>query len=200
MLLPYFFWRIKHYQHSRYAYGPLRAEYRSKMGQTYAVFGRATGLALLITVLFGVAMWLIVQQAAPGLFKRGAAGMGQALFLLVPLAAVYFVALNIASRAYWTASMQNLVWSRTGSRYFRFKSDLDVGKFIGLQFKNYALIVLTLGLYWPFAVIATKGMLLRAVTLRSRVELNELVDMASKPESDAAGDMAADVLDLDMGI
>jgi uncharacterized membrane protein YjgN (DUF898 family) len=96
--------------------------------------------------------------------------------------------------------MQNLIWSRTGNRHFRFKSDLALGKFMGLQVKNYLLIAITFGLYWPFAVIATKRMQLEAVSLKTRVSLDALTSAARARENDAAGDMAADIFGFDVGM
>jgi uncharacterized membrane protein YjgN (DUF898 family) len=110
------------------------------------------------------------------------------------------IAINILPRAYFTATMQNLIWSRTGNRYLRFKSDLTTGKFIGLQFKNYFLIMVTFGLYWPFAVVNTARMQLEAISLKTRIPLDKLSDAARARENDAAGDMAADIFGLDVGM
>jgi uncharacterized membrane protein YjgN (DUF898 family) len=120
--------------------------------------------------------------------------------MLIPLVIMFFIAINILPRAYFMASMQNLLWSRTGNRYFRFKSELAAPRFIGLQVKNYLLIVITLGLYWPFAVINTLRMRLEAVSLKTRIPLDKLSDAARARENDAAGDMAADIFGLDVGM
>ena len=122
------------------------------------------------------------------------------LVSLIPLFVVFIISINIAPKAFFMARMQNLLWSRTGNRYFRFKSDLRARKFVALQFKNYFLILITLGLYWPFAVVATKRMQIEAMALKARVDLNTLTDAARQRENDAAGDMAADMFGLDMGM
>jgi uncharacterized membrane protein YjgN (DUF898 family) len=174
---PYFFWRIKRYQHNNYAYGPLQAEYRSGVWHTYKIFGLTALMFIPITALFS-----------------GLVGVAPLLVIF------YIISINIAPKAFFMARMQNLLWSRTGNRYFRFKSDLRARKFVGLQFKNYFLILLTLGLYWPFAVVATKRMQIEAMALKARVDLDTLTDAARQRENDAAGDMAADVFGLDIGM
>jgi uncharacterized membrane protein YjgN (DUF898 family) len=196
-VLPYFFWRLKRYQHNHYAWGTLQSEYRSGAWDTYKVFGTTLLVVLGLGLLFGVAAAVLV----PALLLGGASKLGfGAVLALVPLLLAFVVAVNIAPRAFFTARMQNLLWSRTGSRYFRFKSELRARSLMGLQFKNYLLIMLTMGLYWPFAVVATKRMQIEAMALKARVDLDTLTDAARKREHDAAGDMAADIFGLDVGM
>jgi uncharacterized membrane protein YjgN (DUF898 family) len=197
--LPYFFWRIKRYQHNHYAWGPLKTEYRSPALQTYKVFGMTILMALLIVAVFAAVVFMIWPSNA-GSTRSWSRNLGLIASLMVPLFFVFIVLINILPRAYFTASMQNLLWSRTGNRHFRFKSELPVGKFIGLQFKNYFLILITLGFYWPFAVVATQRMKLEALSLKTRVALDKLFDAARARENDAAGDMAADIFGFDVGM
>lgn len=197
VVLPYFFWRLKRYQHNHYAWGTLQSEYRSGAWDTYKVFGTTVLVVLGLGLLFGIAAAVLV----PALLLGGSSKLGLgAVFALVPLLLAFVVAVNIAPRAFFTARMQNLLWSRTGSRYFRFKSELRARSLMGLQFKNYLLILLTMGLYWPFAVVATKRMQIEAMALKARVDLNTLTDIARQRENDAAGDMAADIFGLDVGM
>ena len=199
-LLPYFFWRIKRYQHSHYAWGPLQSEYRSGVWDTYKVFGLVVLVVLLLSFLLGVGVAVLVPAIFSGGLKNLGSGWLKALLLIVPLVFIFLIAVNIAPRAFFTSRMQNLVWTRTGNRYLRFKSELQTRSFMLLQFKNYFLIMLTLGLYWPFAVVATKRMQVEAVALRTRLSLDTLTDAARKHENDAAGDMAGDVFGMDVGI
>jgi uncharacterized membrane protein YjgN (DUF898 family) len=199
-LLPYFFWRVKRYQHSHYAWGPLQSELRSSIWDTYKVFGLVVLVVLLISFLFGVGVAVLVPAVVSGGLKSLGAGWLRALVLIVPLLFIFLIAVNIAPRAFFTSRMQNLLWTRTGNRYFRFKSELRTGSFMLLQFKNYFLILLTLGFYWPFAVVATKRMQIEAVALRTRLSLDTLTDAARKHENDAAGEMAGDVFGMDIGM
>ncbi len=196
--IPYFFWRLKRYQHNHYAWGPLKTEYRSDVSATYKVFGMTALLAIGIILLFGLLLLLLIPGFG-GSFKNSKA-IWAIMGLLIPLFVLFFVVINILPRAYFTAQMQNLLWSRTGNRYFRFKSDLAMGKFMGLQFKNYFLIMITFGLYWPFAVVNTTRMQLEAISLKTRLSLDKLTDAARARENDAAGDMAADIFGFDVGM
>ncbi len=198
IVFPYYFWRLKRYQHNHYAWGPLQTEYRSELRATYLVCGKVVLLSLAIAALFGVAFWSLLPNVGASLGKPGV--LRNAFLVLVPLFLLFVVVNNILPRAYFTAHMQNLIWSRTGNNFFRFKSELSAIPFIGLQFKNYFLILLTFGLYWPFAVIATKRMQLEAISLKTRISLDKLTDAARSRENNATGDMAADIFGFDVGM
>ena len=60
-------------------------------------------------------------------------------------------------------------------------------------------MVLTLGLYWPFAAVALARMRLEAVSLTTRVDPGSLIDASRAHEGEAAGDAAGDLLGLDIG-
>ncbi len=198
IVLPYFFWRIKRFQHNHYAWGPLKTEYRSPTVETYKVFGMTLLLVIAVTFLFFLTLLALIplDRIRTGDMR----GLGTLFAVLIPLLILYLMVINILPRAYFTVRMQNLIWSRTGNRYFRFKSELVDHRFILLQFKNYFLIMITLGLYWPFAVIATQRMKLEAISLKSRVALDKLSDAARARDNDVAGDMAADIFGFDVGM
>ena len=195
LALPYFLWRIYRYQIGYSAWGPMRMEFRAPAASVYKVYLQTLASILAILAVFAAAAAVLV----PSVFQFTQSGL-KALLTVLPLVILFFVTINILPRAYLSAKLHNLVWSRTGNSHARFKSVLSPWKYVLLQLKNYLLILLTLGFYWPFAVIATKRMQLEAVTLKSRIDLNTMTDMARKRSTDAAGDMAADLFDFDLGM
>ncbi len=198
LTLPYFLWRINRYRIEHSAWGPLRMEFRSSFVDMYKVVLKTAFMALLIFTMFVAVALMLVPDLFSGL-RTGAGGFSN-VWLLIPLFIGFMVCMNILPRAYYSAHSQNLLWSRRGNRFLRFKSDLAAGPYMLLQLKNYVLIAVTLGLYWPFAVVATRRMEIEAVSLKTRVALNTLTDQARQPHTDALGDMAADMFDMDMGI
>jgi uncharacterized membrane protein YjgN (DUF898 family) len=101
---------------------------------------------------------------------------------------------------YFTSRMQNLVWSKTGNRQFRFQSALTFRSALKLTFKNWLLIALTLGLYWPFAAVAMARLKLEAMAVLTRVDPQTLISRASSHEGEAAGDAAGDLFGVDIGL
>jgi uncharacterized membrane protein YjgN (DUF898 family) len=194
--LPYFLWRINRFRVAHSAWGPMRMEFRSDYKEMYAVVLKTLFMALLLLAAFMAAALILV----PGIFAVGKPlGWGGAM-ALIPLFIAFIICMNILPRSYLAAHTQNLVWSRTGNSQMRFKSALGSVPYMVLQLKNYLLIAITLGLYWPFAVVASRRMQIEAISLKTRIDLTALSDIARRGETDAVGDMAADMFDMELGI
>lgn len=55
---------------------------------------------------------------------------------------------------YFAARMQQLVRDRTSAGDLRFRSSISASRLWGLVLRNMLLVIVTLGLYWPFAAVA----------------------------------------------
>lgn len=73
--------------------------------------------------------------------------------------------LLLALRAWLVAGTQTLLWNHTLSPHYRFACHLPLSRLLLLSLKNLLLCVLTLGLYWPHAVVATTRLRLESITL-----------------------------------
>ena len=192
LALPYFLWRVKRYQHDHYAWGQLQTELRTGPGGVYWIFLKVIGLSLLAAVGFGLLFALLgVTGRRPG----------SALLVALALSALAGILLfNVLPKSFVQVRLQNLLWTRTGNGTLRFKSRLALRSYFGLQLKNYLLIFLTLGLYWPFAVVHTRRAQIEAVELHTRTALDQVTQAAGRDDPSAAGDMAADLFGLDIGM
>ena len=199
LLMPWLWFNLKRYQHAHYALGQWQTELRTTRGAFYVVFLKTLGVALLLMVvagalaalLFGVGQW---QSLA------GGGGLGLAIVIALVAFFIGMLLVQFVPRPYFTSRMQNLLWSRTGNRAMRFRSALRFRPLLGLTLKNWLLMVLTLGLYWPFAAVATARMRLEAVTVSTRDDPAALFDAARAAEGEAAGDAAGDLLGFDIGL
>ncbi len=198
---PWLWWNLKSYQHNHYALAQQQTELRSTVGAFYLVFLKTLGVTLLaIAALVGVVATLGALGAAGVAAPRGGGAIG-AVFIAAAIGAIVGVfVVQLLPRPYFTSRMQNLLWSRTGNSSMRFRSRLEFVSLLGLTLKNWLLMVLTLGLYWPFAAIALARMRLQAVSLTTRVDPDLLIDRARAKEGEAAGDAAGDLLGLDIGM
>ncbi len=193
---PWLWWNLKSYQHNHYALGQQQTELRSTVGAFYLVFLKTLGVTLLAGgALLGLVMLLGVVGGATLAAPRGA--LAFIAVLLVGVGGILVV--QLLPRPYFASRMQNLLWSRTGNSLMRFRSRLEFFPLLGLTLKNWLLMVLTLGLYWPFAAVALARMRLQAVSLTTRVDPESLIDSARAQEGEAAGDAAGDLLGMDIG-
>ncbi len=205
LIVPWLLWRLKKYQHDHYALAQWQTELRTGAGSFYGVFLKTIGVGLLGGLLFvGLAfVGAMVFGAASFLTGGGDGRPGAGSIVAVILGAVLgllgLIVVQILPRPYMASRLQNLVWSRTGNASLRFRSELKFMPLLLLTLKNLLLMVLTLGLYWPFAAVATARMKLEAVSLTTRTDPATLFDSARPAEGDAAGDAAGDLLDFDIG-
>jgi uncharacterized membrane protein YjgN (DUF898 family) len=137
-----------------------------------------------------------------GWIGRGAVRGNPAAGIVAAIAAVIVVygLLILLVQPYAVSRLQNLVWSRTESRSLRFDSTLRFAPLARLTMVNWLLVPLTLGLYWPFAAIATARMRLQAVSVLASTDFDALIARGQRGNADASGDAAADVFGIDVGL
>jgi uncharacterized membrane protein YjgN (DUF898 family) len=192
--LPYFLWRVRRYQHGNYAIGQLQTRLDADVGVLYGIFIKLAGITLLALLVAGILIGAFVFTSKP---VGGGAGV---VGISVMLGFASIVLLNILPKSYLQVRLQNLIWSKTGNAVLRFKSNLRLSSYLRLQCKNYLLIILTLGLYWPFAVVNTRRAQVEAVELRTRTALDEITQVAAIEHPGAVGDMAGDLFGVDIGM
>ena len=202
--LPYFWLRLKRFQHNHYAYAQLESQLDTTVGATYATFLKIAGVALLTMLIALVPFGIFTALMFGGLYGAGGAtSASQVLVQLTayaPLMTLGFLLLQAVPRAYATSRMQNLLWSGTGSSSLRFQSSLRAGPLARLLIKNWLLVIVTLGLYWPWAAVAVARMRLEAVGLGTRDSIDALTAVGTSRRGDAAGDAAGDAFGIDLGL
>ncbi len=195
-VLPWLLWSLKRYQHENYGIASLQTRFKATVGAFYGLGFKFLGVLLLAP---------LAAIAVAGVFwfaMRDGLRFGQdplALYLL-PLVVLAAFATYVASKAYLTSRLQNLVWTKTGNRSMRFVSKLRFSRLFVLMLKNWFLMVLTLGLYWPFAAVATTRLRLESVFIKTRQDPATLVSLLQASDVEAAGDAAGDLLDIDIGL
>jgi uncharacterized membrane protein YjgN (DUF898 family) len=201
LLLPWFWFKLKKYQHDHLGYGPEQTALNTGAGSFYGVFMKTS----LVSVLGIVAFGLLAGLLAAGVFGLAVLGnprsnpIAMAIFVIV-LGLFALLVVQLMPRPYFTSRMQNLAWGKTASTNVSFASALRFRPLLWLTIKNWLLMVLTLGLYWPFAAVATTRMRLEATRVLSEVDPQTLSDRTRAGEGEAAGDAAGDLFGLDIGL
>lgn len=188
-MVPWTLGLAKRYQHNHYRYAHQQARTWLEPSQVYGLSFRAGfmgGVAILIAAL-------VVALVVPSL--RGSSSW----LPMIGAGLVYFAAYVWVSSAF-TAGLQNLAWSRTASESILFKSDLETLGLAKLTLTNWLLMVVTLGLYRPFAAIATARLRLEAVTLETTADIDAWAGDEAAQNAHAAGDFAGDFFGVDMGL
>jgi uncharacterized membrane protein YjgN (DUF898 family) len=188
VLVPMWFARARRYQQDHSHWAGEQARLGAGTGAFYAWGLRSIGLSLLAAVVVGA----VVGGVA---VVTGATQLG----IVLGLVAAYVAVLAVAW-PYGVARLQNLVWGRTRSEHLRFHSRLGARALAWRMLKNLLLTLVTLGLYRPFAAVATARLRLEAVQLELDGDPAEWRQRMAERMDDAAGDFAGDFFGIDLGL
>ncbi len=191
----YSFWAVKKYQHSHYALGELQTRFSAGVWQFAKLFFKLMGMMVLIMLAAGIGLAVVFPHVGMNTPK----GIGMVV-VEVALYVLFLAALLSTFKPWFIARSQNLVWNHTGNDELQFHSALKARSLIGLSFKNWLLIIVTLGFYWPFAAIATTRMRLEAVHADLTTSADLLTGSASATGMGASGEAAGDLFGLDVGL
>ena len=193
LIWPYLHFSFKRWQHGHAWYGSARASFEAYAGSFYAPYLAAAG------ILFGAGIAGAVLAAALGFATQGhSAPRGFGAGVIVWLLLFYTAA--IATAPLLTAWIQNTVWSSTRLQGVGFSSDVRAGRLIGITLTNLVMIVFSLGLLIPFALMRAMKYKIESIQVLDAEALGRFVSEGQDPGVGATGEGAVDVMDLDFGL
>jgi uncharacterized membrane protein YjgN (DUF898 family) len=99
---------------------------------------------------------------------------------------------------YFAARMQKLVWERTTAGDLQFHSTILAGRLWKLVLGQMLLVLLTLGIYWPFAAVAIARYRVESIRVEGKGSW-PVIEAPAVAEGSAVGDATLDFFDLDLG-
>jgi uncharacterized membrane protein YjgN (DUF898 family) len=183
--------RLKQLQHEHAWFGGERFRFTAAAADFYGLYALAAVLLILASIAAGLIMFVIGRFAglpsARGLWPV-ATGI---LFAIVLWAVVW---------PYFAARMQQIVWAHTQWGDMRFAGEMRSSTLWKLTFGQMALVLLTAGLYWPFAAVAIARYRIESITMQSDRPLGEVaIQPSALGAQNASGDASADFFGLDLG-
>lgn len=198
LLLPWILHRAKRYQHGHYAWAGERTRFSAGLGSFYGLALRVGGLSFLVVGALALCIGLLTTLMAGLGGRQGQVGPGIVIFGV--LMGLLVLVVQMALKGYVTARLQNLVWNHTASQNLQVRSALPARAMMSLQARNALMLVGTVGLYLPFATIAVARLRLQATAVDAHVDIDQLAGDAAAQSREGAGDAAADVLGVDIGL
>jgi uncharacterized membrane protein YjgN (DUF898 family) len=197
LLAPLAHQRIKRFQHTNSWYGNTRFDFSAGSGRFFTLYLKLLGLIVLVIALAaGGAASLFPFELANPADQGDAANARLAAYLLATLAGSYLM-LFLLLAPWFSARVQNLVWNHTTLGPHRFVSDVQARRLLWIYLGNFLGILLTLGLYKPFADIRLARYRLAHIGLVPAGDLDEF--MADRQQATSAtGEEAADLFDFDI--
>lgn len=190
--LPWAHARLKQLQHSHSRYGAHRFSYAPAHGAFYGVYLDAAGMLVLGGIAGAFTVWLVRQWGAYGELETHFVSMLAGFWTLLM---VWLFTWPI-----FAAKVQRIVWSRTDLGDIAFYSDIEPAKLWRLTLKQTLLVLLSAGLYWPFAAVALARYRVESITLRAPSPLDSLVFQAAPVvRVGTLGEGSTDGFGLDLG-
>jgi uncharacterized membrane protein YjgN (DUF898 family) len=201
LFFPWVLFKLKAYQHRSYRYSGEASVFTVTVKDYFWVSVKGLGVLLLgfillLLISFFVAFGLEgLRKDFPSLTKD--TGALVVLFFLIFILGSFFFSLV---KPYFSTRFQNLIWSHTSSQNIVFTSTLGLWPMIRLTLKNWFFMLLTLGLYWPFATIAMARLRLEAVKLQFIEDPSAWIAHAKTDPGTAVGEISGDFFDFDVGL
>lgn len=193
LMWPWMHHALKAYQHSFTSYGDKQFSFDPACVEFYGIY--AKGLAFLIpaSLVGGVLLAVFGLSSSNG--DEGPSSiyftLGGVAFALIVYTAVW---------PYLAARLQQVVWDQTQMPGARFTTNIEALPLFRLVVKNIALTLLTCGLYWPFAAIALARYRIECFSVLAELPLSQIACQVQAPPVGAAGEGAADLFGLDVGL
>lgn len=192
LLAPLAHQRFKRFQHKNTRFGTTSFDFSGTPGNFYGVYLRTFGLALLAILVAGIVIGGLGMSIGK---TQGTAGKAIAIALTV--VAMYVAMLFLTP--YFLSRLQNVVWNHTTLGAHRFQSQVGALKLFWIFVSNAVLIVITVGLFTPFARVRTLRYKLDSVTMFVSGSLDTFV-AGESANVDALGDAAVDWYDIDIAL
>lgn len=192
---PLFHQRLKRYQHGESWFGRTPFGFNVGVGRFYWVY-LLVGLIMLggfigAGILFAGSIGAIAQM-----------GPEPDPAVLLPLVFgmfAVFIVLSLIVGPLFQAKIGNLVWNGTRLGENRFESRLEVGRLFFIQLANFIGVVLTLGLFTPWAAVRVARYRAECLTFLPQVPVEAFV-AETADEINALGEETAEMFDVDIGL
>lgn len=198
-LLPLAHQRIKAYQHGNSHYGTEPFFFDARPGQFYKIYLKLFGLIVLFLLIVGGGM-AAVMSGWFGTFLGSAfdrESKQQMMVLGFAIAFVFYFLAFLFLGPWFAARTQNLVWNHTALGQNPLSSDVRARDLFWLYLSNFVAIVLTLGLFKPFADIRLARYRLAHLALHPQTSLDDISASQSQATT-ATGEESADLFDFDI--
>jgi len=124
----------------------------------------------------------------------------EAIFSIIFVVYLLLFIIMFWSKAYLTTRVRNYVYANTKlDGEIQLGSNLEVMPFFWIYLSNFLLVLFTLGLAYPWAVIRVTKYMAETISIDNTEHLNQFISQQQEKQS-ALGDEVGDVFDVDTGI
>jgi uncharacterized membrane protein YjgN (DUF898 family) len=198
-MAPFMHQRLKAYQHNNSWFGRTPLSFHARVGQFYGLYL----LLLAAIVAFALVVGLSGIGAGMGtLFRiqsQGGHPNPQAVIKVLAVLYGVLILLGVSIGPIFHALITNMIWNNTRLGEHRIECRMSPIQLAWITLSNFVLVVLTLGLFVPWAMVRLAKFQMQSMRLLPASDLQEFV--AADPEDvGAAGEEAASAFDFDIAL
>ena len=190
LLLPYIQYKFKQYLVSNHFYGKSAFDFTlTKSGKFYEIYITALSVTIAVLIALFLAYKLLIGSASE--------------ILLGPIVSIVTVLFYLFLFSFINSRIYNLTYNHSTIQQHAFKADMTPQGLAKLYFVNTLGIILTLGLFIPWAKIRSAKYRAEHTHLLSHGELSAFIAQETGQDSVLAeelGEQFGDALDIDLGI
>jgi uncharacterized membrane protein YjgN (DUF898 family) len=195
LLMPLWIFKRVRFLAENSSIGTERFTFTTGAGRYFAFFYATIGLAtaaVLGLMVFGGGM--VATLGGAGAPANPAGAIGLAVLMLVGI-----VAVPLALGAFWERSFANATYGGLGFGPHRVTCNVHTGRLLWLYATNVLGVLLTLGLFYPWALIRRLRYQFECMSVEVSGSLDEFAAAAAPPAS-ATGEAIGEVFDVDFGL
>jgi len=196
---PFMHQRLKAYQHDNSWFGRTRFSFHARTGQFYRIYLLLLLAIVLFAIVIGVAGVGAALTALAHMKKPGEHVDVHAVIRTLLILYGGLILITVVLGPMFHALITNLIWSNTRLEEHRIECNMSPFVLIWITLSNLVLVVATLGLFIPWAVVRLARFQLQSMRLLPAGDLQEFV--AADPEDiGAVGEEAATAFDFDISL
>ncbi|MDB6083701.1 MAG: putative transrane protein [Gammaproteobacteria bacterium] len=199
VMAPFMHQRLKAYQHDNTWFGRTRCSFHARAGQFYAIYLLLLATMVVLAIVIGFSGIGGALAALSRVQKQGGHANPAAVFRTLAMLYGVLILIGVSIGPAFHAFITNLVWNNTRVGEHRIECRMSPVALIWITVSNFVLVVLTVGLFVPWAMVRLARFQLESVRLLPAGDLQEFV--AAEPESlGAVGEEAATAFDFDISL
>jgi uncharacterized membrane protein YjgN (DUF898 family) len=199
VMAPFMHQRLKGYQHGNSWFGRTQFSFHARVGQFYLIYLLLLAAMVVLGIVLGAAG---IGHAWIALLHMQKAGGHPDPFAVLRIVLIIYAAVVLAAVTIgpmFHALMTNLIWNNTRLGEHRIECNMSPFAMVWITSSNFVLVLLTLGLFIPWAMVRLARYQLESMRLLPAGDLQEFE--AAEPETiGAVGEEAATAFDFDISL
>lgn len=190
-LAPFTHQRVKAYQHGNSRFGQSAFSFHAGASSFYKIYLFMLLQILALLGLFGLVIYKTLWSSIANIPKETIVLIFVGVYLALIFASLLLV-------PYFMSRIQNLIWNNTQLGEHHFRSTITARGLAWIIFSNFFLVIITLGLFKPFADIRLARYRIEHMAMLPSGNIDEFI-AGEQQQVGATGTETAEIFDVDIG-